>query len=106
METVAREFFRRNIVPDGADLGALDQKVSDHVAELLPRLSDLLALVQKRHKFGVVAPVGVVDGKRVGLEHSFESLASVAGLVPDAGEMFEMAIDLTFVPGDQDRFGV
>ena len=44
--------------------------------------------------------------ERVGLEHSFEPLASVARLVPDFGEMFEVAGDLTFVPGDQDRFDV
>jgi hypothetical protein len=103
MEAVARELVGRDILPDVAGLCALGQQVSDEVAELLPRSGDVLASMQKCREFGVM----VLAGKeRVGLEHSFESLASVAGLVPDFGELFEVAADLTFVPGDQDRFDV
>ena len=43
---------------------------------------------------------------RVSLEHSFESLTSVAHSVPDRDEMFEVAGHLTFVPREQDRFDV
>lgn len=39
---------------------------------------------------------------RVGFEHRFESLAGVATLVADFGEMCEMATDLTLMPGEQD----
>jgi hypothetical protein len=48
----------------------------------------------------------LVGNERVGLEHGFEPLASVASLVPDCGEIFEVAGDLPFVPGDQDRVDV
>jgi hypothetical protein len=40
------------------------------------------------------------------LRHGFEPLARTAGPVPDCGEVLEVAGDLTFVPGDQDRFDV
>jgi len=47
-----------------------------------------------------------VGDESVGLEHSFEPLATVASLVPEFGEILEVAGDLTFVPGEQDRFDV
>ena len=53
-----------------------------------------------------MVPVVLVGDERVGLEHSFESSASIAGLVADFGELFEVAGDLTFVPGGQDRFDI
>lgn len=40
----------------------------------------------------------------VGREHRFELLADVAGLTPAFREIVEVARDLTFVPGEQDRF--
>jgi len=67
---------------------------------------DLLVPMQKRGKLGVVVPVGLVGDKSVGFEHGFQSLAGVASLVSDFGEIVEMASDLTFVPGEQDRFDV
>ncbi len=106
MEAVARELLRRDIVPDIAGLWGLGQQVSDHVAELLLRSGDLVVSMQERREFGVVVPVGLVGDERVGLQHSFEPLASVASLVPEFGEIFEVAGDLTFVPGEQDRFDV
>ena len=39
-------------------------------------------------------------------EHNFESFTGIAGLVPDFGEMFEVAADLTFVPRNQDALDV
>ena len=57
--------------------------------------------MQECREFGVVALVG---NERERLKHSFEPLTSVASVVPDFGEMFEVTGDLTFVPGDQDRF--
>jgi len=76
------------------------------VAELLLRSSDLLVSMQERGEFGVVVSVGLVGDEGVALEHSLESLASMASLVSDPSEMFEMAIDLTLMPGEQDRFDV
>ena len=62
--------------------------------------------MQVRREFGTGVPIGLVGDEGVGLQHSFESLASVASLVPDFGEILEMGSDLTFVPGEQDRFDV
>ncbi len=39
-----------------------------------------LVSMQERREFGVVVPVGLVGIERVGLQHSFEPLASVASL--------------------------
>jgi hypothetical protein len=62
--------------------------------------------MQERREFSVVATVGVVRDEGVGLEHGFESLAGVTGLVSHFSEVLEVAGDLMFVPGEQDRFNV
>ncbi len=59
-------------------VSAAGQQVSDHVAQLLLLSGDLLVSMEEGHEFGVVVPVGLVGDEREGLEHSFESLASVA----------------------------
>ena len=105
VETVARELVRRHIVPEVAGLCGLDQQVSDHVAELLLRPGDVLTSMQECRELGAVVPA-VVGDERIGLEHCFEPLAGVAGLVPELAEMFEVAGDATLVPGEQDRFDV
>ncbi len=56
------------------------------------------------HECREFSAVVLVANERVSLQHSFEPLTSVARLVPDLGEIFEVAGDLPFVPGDQDRF--
>ena len=106
MEAVARKFVRHDVIPDVAGHSALGQHISDHVAQMLLRPGDLLVSVQERREFGVVVPAGLVKDEGVGLQHPFEALASVAGLVSEFGEMFEVAGDLTFVPGEQDSFNV
>ena len=63
----------------------------------------MLTSMQECREFGAMVLVG---NERVGLKHSFEPLASAASLVPDLGEMFEVAGDLMFVPSDQDRFDI
>ncbi|WP_287322767.1 hypothetical protein [Mesorhizobium sp.] len=50
------------------------------MAEPLLRPGDVLASMQARREFDAVVLVG---NERVGLEHRFELLASVASLVPD-----------------------
>ena len=53
--------------------------------------------------FGAVMLVGNV---RISLEHGLEPLAGAASSIPDFGELFEVAGDLTFMPRDQDRLDV
>jgi hypothetical protein len=101
VEAVARELLRRDIIPDVAGLRALGQQVSDDVSEVLLRLGDALTSMQERREFGGVVPA-VVGDEGVGFQHGFEPLTSVADLVPQFGEVFEVAGDLTFVPGEQD----
>src|SRR5215203_2436162 len=103
VEAVARKLLRRYITPDVAGLCALGQQVSDDVREVLLRSGDLLVSMQECREFGGVA---LVLNEGVGLQHRFEPLASTASLVPQFGEMFEVASDLMFLPGDQDRFDV
>ena len=105
VEAVARKLVRRDIVADVAGLCSVGQQVSDEVAELLLRSDDVLTSMQECREFDAeFDAVVLVGNERVSFEYSFESLASVASLVPDFGEMFEVAGDLTFVPGEQDRF--
>ena len=105
VQAVARELLRRDIIPNVAAFCALGQEVSDQVDELLLRPVDVLTSMQERHEFGaVVFAVVVVEG--IGLQHSFEPLGSAASLVPEFGEMFEVADEVAFVPGEQDRFDV
>ncbi|MBA2783438.1 MAG: hypothetical protein H0T74_11070, partial [Rubrobacteraceae bacterium] len=101
MKAVARELAGRDIVPEVAGGSALGQQVSNHVAKLLLRSADVLTLMQECRELGAVV---LVRNERIRAEHRLETLAGVAGLVPDLGEMFEVAADLTFVPGEQDRF--
>ena len=70
---------------------------------MLLRPGDVLASMQECGEFGAVV---LVVNERVGLEYSLQALASFASLVAELGELLEVAADLTFVPGDQDRFDV
>jgi hypothetical protein len=106
VEAVAGKLVRRDIVPKVASLGGLGDQLSDHVVELLLRSGKVLVSMQERREFGVVVPAGLVGDEGVGLQHGFELLARVASLVPDFGEILEVGSDLTFVPGEQDRFDV
>ncbi len=105
VEAVARKLVGRDIIPEVAGLCDLGQQVSDQVDELLLRPVDVLTSMQECREFGAVV-LAVVGDERVGLEHRFEPLASVAGKVAEFGEMFEVAGDVTLVPGEQDRFDV
>ena len=68
-------------------------------------MGDVLAAVHQRRQFGALRPL--VGYLRVGSEDGFEPLAGAAvGLVPDLGEIFEVAGDVAVVPGDQDRLDV
>lgn len=106
VKAVGRKLVRRDIVPDVAGFCCLGQQVSDHVVDLMLRSGDLLVPMEERSEFGVVMPAGLVGDEGVRFEHGFQPLASVAGLLPDFGEILEVAGDLMFVPGAQDRFDV
>jgi hypothetical protein len=103
VKAVARKLVRRDIIPEVAGFCALGQQVSDEMPEVLLRTGDVLPAMQECRELGAVMLVG---NEREGLEHGFEPLASVASLVPNFGEMFEVGCDLTLMPGDQDRFDV
>lgn len=103
MEAVVHELIRRDIAPDIAALLSLGHEVSDHATELLIRQRDLPASMHECRQFGVVVPTGLMGDESIGLEHCFESLSGVAGLVSDFGEIVEVGCDLTFMPGVKDR---
>ena len=106
MEAVARELVRRDIVSEDAGLGPFGHQVPDHAVELMPRSGDLLVAMQEHRQLAAVMAVGLVRDERVRLEHSLESLATVASLVADFSEILEVTADLAFMPGKQDRFDV
>jgi hypothetical protein len=70
------------------------------------RTGDLLVSMEERREFGVAVPAGLMGNEGVGLEHRFEPFANVDSLVPDFGEILEVASDLMFVPGAQYRLDV
>ena len=68
---------------------------------MLLRSGNVRTVMHECGKFGAVVLVG---NERIGLKHSFEPFTSVARVVPDLDEIIEVAGDLPFVPGGQDRF--
>jgi hypothetical protein len=68
--------------------------------------SDPLVPVKQRGESGVLVPAGVPGEGGVGLQHRFEPLTGVSGLVPDLGQVREVGCDLPIVPGEEDRFDV
>jgi hypothetical protein len=102
----AGEFIRRHIVPDIAGSYGPDEQLPDHLVNVMLRSGDPLVPMKERREFGVMVIAGSERDEGEGLEHRFESLASVASPVPDFGEICEVARDLTFVPGAQDRLDV
>ncbi len=57
VEAVARELVRRNVISDVTGLCALDQQISNEVAEVLLGPADVLFSMQERPEFGGVALV-------------------------------------------------
>ncbi len=106
MQAVVGELVVRNIPSHIARCGRVDEKRTDHVAELMLRLCHLMILMEERRKLGVVVTMELVDDERVGLEHRAKSLARTTGFVPDLAEMREVPADLTLVPAAEDRFDV
>src|SRR6266511_179599 len=106
VETVARELVRCDIIADVAGLCGLGQQLSDHAVELLLGSGDLPVAMQERPQFGVAVAVRLMRDERVSVQHRLESLARVAGVVSGFGELLEVAADLAFVPGEQDRLDV
>ncbi len=103
MQAVERKLVGRDIIPDVAGSSALNNQVSNEVGQVLPCPADVLVAMQQRPEF---AGMALVLNECVGIEHCFEPLDRFASLVSECSKMFEMACDVTFVPGDQDRFDV
>src|SRR5688572_9336248 len=78
VEAVARELVRRDVVPETAGPCALGHQVSDQLAQLVLRSCDVFASMQECRERGAVV---VMVNERVGVEHGFEPLSGVAGLV-------------------------
>ena len=68
---------------------------------MLLRSVEVLAVMQER---GELAAALLVGDEGVRLEDRFEPVHGVAAPVRDLGELFEVAGDLSFMPGEQNRF--
>ena len=86
-------------MPEVAGLCARGNEISDHVVESRLGSGDVLTSMQKRRESSVMVPAMLVGYERIGLEYSFESVAGLAGLISDLGEILEVGSRLTFVPG-------
>jgi|GEM_PF-5724038 len=102
MQAVTGELGRRDVIAKVTGLLDLDEQASDQVNQLLLCQFDLLAPMQEPPELRAVLLTMVRD-EGVRLQHGFEPLASIAGLVPEMGEVFDVVRDVTSVPGDQDR---
>jgi hypothetical protein len=103
VKAVTGELIGRDIIPELAGSRALGQQVSDEAGEQLSRFSDVLSAMQECRKLG---PMVLVRRERIGHQHRFEALAGVTRLIPNLSEMCEVLGDLTFVPGNEDRFDI
>ena len=106
VEAVSGELMDCDIVaevPGGCGLG---QQVLYQVMELGLGLGDLLVSVKERREFAIVAAMGLARDQGITLEHSFQLLPRTARFIPNLCEIFEVADDLTFVPGEQDRLDI
>lgn len=103
VEAIGRKFVRRDVVPEVAYRCALGQQIADELVEMVLRLDDVFASMQACGEFGAMV---LLRNERVGLKYGLQPLTGVASLVPDCNKMFEVTGDLTFVPGDEDRFDV
>ena len=105
MQAVAGQLAGLGVVAQLASPHALSDEVADEIQQLLLGPGDVLAAVHHRGQFGAMGPV--VGYLRVGGEHGLEPPGGGAcGLVPDLGEVFEVAGDVALVPGGQDRLDV
>src|SRR5262249_50900214 len=76
---------------------------ADQVVEVLVSSCDVLTSLHQRREIDVLV---LVANERVRLEHHPESLAWITSLLPERRELGEMAGNVPFMPGDQDRFDV
>ena len=103
MEAVTGQFVCSDVIPEVAGRGALIEQILKHVAKLMLRVRDVLIAMQECRYFDVVVAVSLVGDERIGLKHGLESLANVAHMISDFGQICEMTRDLTLVPSEQDR---
>ena len=101
MKAVVRKLFGCDIIPHVTGLNALHEQPPDELGKPALRSGDVLISMQQGLQFGGVT---LVLNERVRLEHRFESLGRVPGPIAEFGETFEVASDVTLVPGDQDGF--
>jgi len=103
VEAVGRQLDGADVSTDVAGFCGLLQEAFDQAVEMLLGSVDVLPSMQDRRELGAVVLVG---DERVRLEYGREPLERIAVLIPDRGELLEVAVDLTLVPGDQDRLDI
>ncbi len=106
MKAVPCKLVGRDIVPNAAGLGPGSQQIPDHVAQVPLGAGNMLVPMQECRKLAVTVAVVLMRNEREGLEDGFELPPRITGLVADLGEIFEVARDLAFVPGEQDGLDV
>ena len=111
MQTIRRELVGRHVAPNIAGLRRAGDQLPDETLELLVHLSDVVTLVEESCELGPMAAElrprllpHVSGNEGMGFEDGEQPLDGRVGLIPDRSEMLQMAGDLAFVPGDQNRF--
>lgn len=106
MEAVVGELVGGDVDSDGSGRDGVDQERSDEFVEVVVGVGDVRALMQGQRDLGVVVAVCLVADGGVGVEDDLESRSGVVVFVSYLGEHREVASDLAFVPGEEDRFDV
>jgi hypothetical protein len=98
VDAVAGELVRRDVIPEAAGRCDLGQQVLDQVMDMLLGSGEVRPPMQECGEFraGVLVGKAVVGDERVGLQHGFQPLASVAGLIAEFPELCKVGGDLTF----------
>jgi len=103
MEAVAGQFVSSHVIPKLPGPSALQKQVPDEPLQLFPCSGHVLTPMQQR---GYRRCVMLVRNERVGLENRLEPLACTTRLISDRGELLDVAVNLTTMPGDEDPLDV
>jgi hypothetical protein len=89
-------------VSHAAGHGGVGDENLDEVLELTFGLGDVVAAMDQGCELGPMMATGFVEVESMGCKDRLESLGRSGGSVPDLGEVFDMGIDVTLMPGVED----
>lgn len=104
VKAVSRKFVGCHVTAQLVRLCSLNQQVPYHSSDSLAPLCGGWVAVQYSSHLGIV--VAVLGKARIGLKDRLEAFSCTSRPVPYLLQLLEVACDLSFVPGEQDRFDI